>query len=669
MKKPNLEKKKTKEVVYPISHWSHSAMMDFLRNPLMFKKKWILLIPDEESSMSQMIGKACHLALQTIFGGNDNKPVYPDIARSAPIAIEAGLEYLDSQPDSGIRYGKTGNRELMLAKYSKAIQWYIDEMPEVDVVSVEETMQENLIGPDGQPFAIPMKGKTDLIIRKKNGRLRIWDHKFVSAYTNPDDENAVKILQAMFLFNLVKEAHGEEPEDIIFRECKTTENKDDTVQTKEWGITYADVPHYQTFFLKLYDDCTKALIRPDAMFLPNIGDPMSGDQSLFIYQQNLLGVDMSDVEIDHNTHHVRYMAKETKFSESVLSTVDADSFLPEERVRVKLAEFGIPVKAGETHHGPSVTLYTFVPSRGVSVKRVEQHASDIALALRATSVRIIAPIPGTNTVGVEVPREDRETVRLKDSMLDPGTFNVPIGIDLYGKIIKKDLRQMPHLLVAGATGAGKSVFINTIIHTLSQQKNPSDLQMVLIDPKQVELAQWENDPHVIKPVIYGVVDALRKLEELVQEMEHRYKILKSAGVRSIDQYGGGMPYILVVIDEFADLMMSKEKVSVTDVVSGQKATRLVAGSEIETSVVRLAQKGRAAGIHLVVGTQRPSVQVLTGLIKANIPTRVAFMTASVVDSKVILDTKGAEELLGRGDMLFLDPSQKGLARLQGFFID
>lgn len=662
------KKAKAAPVSYPISHWSNSSMLDFLSNPLIFKKKWILKVPSDDSSMSAMIGKAAHLALKTIFGGNDEIPVSPKVAEAAPLGIAAGLKYLDEYPDGGIRYGKTGSRQIMLAKYSKAVQWYIDEMPEWDLVSVEESMQEFLTGPDGGQFAIPMKGLTDLIVRKPNGRLRIIDHKFVGSYTEPDEESAIKILQAMFLKYLVKSAHGEEPEDIIFRECKTTENKDGSVQTKEYGIEYAKVPHYDALFFRLYADCTRALVRPDVIFLPNLRDIMTGDEALLLYQQNLLGVDMSDVVVDHNTHHVRYMPKESKFSESVLATVDAASFLPEERVRVKLGEFGIPVKAGEVHHGPSVTLYTFTPSRGVSVKRVEQHAQDIALALRAHNVRIIAPIPGTNSIGVEVPREDRETIAFTDALIRPDTFEIPIGMDLYGKTVKKDIRRMPHLLVAGATGAGKSVFINSVIHTLVKQQPGSNLQLVLIDPKQVELAQWDGHSHVSGPVIYTVYDAVRKLDEIVGIMESRYKKLRTAGARSIEQYGAGMPYIVVVIDEFADLIMSREKIQEVDLISGRKSDKIVAGSEIETSVIRLAQKGRAAGIHLIVGTQRPSVNVITGLIKANIPTRVAFMTASVTDSKVILDTKGAEELLGRGDMLFMDPGEKGLARLQGFYL-
>lgn len=627
------------------------------------------MIPDDESAVSAMIGKAGHFALETIFGGNDKVPVPPDVDAAAPYGIEAGLQYLDSWPDESINYGASSDREKMLQTYSRAIQWYIDEMPrDWDVVSVEEKMQHHLKRSDGTALAIPMKGKLDLLVRKPNGRLQIIDHKFVRSYTDPDVEDAKKIIQCMFLYHLVEAEHGEAPEDIIFRECKVSENRDGTVQTKEWGVRYQDVPHYFTTFMRLYDDCTKALIRKDVLFLPNIMDPMRGNESFLLYQQNLLDVDMSDVEVDHNTHHVRYMPKQSHYSESTLDTADASAFLPEERVRIKLAEFGIPVKAQEVHHGPCVTLYTFAPSRGVSVKRVEKHAQDIALALRAQSIRLLPQIPGTNLIGIEVPREDREIIQLREEHFTPGTFEVPIGVDLYGEVVKKDLTKMPHLLVAGATGSGKSVFMNVVIDALTKQKSPQQMRMILIDPKQVELSDWESDPHTDGPVITTVSESVRKLDALVKEMNDRYAKLRAAGVNSISKYGGDMPYLLVVIDEFADLIMSREKIKTRDIVSGENVDKVVVGSEIENSVVRLAQKGRAAGIHLMIGTQRPDRNVVTGLIKANFPTRVAFMTSSATDSRVILDTKGAEELLGEGDMLYMDPSSKGLQRLQGFFL-
>lgn len=664
-----MSKAKAKEVVYPIQHWSMSSMLDFLDNPLMFKKKWILRIFGDESGVSATIGKAGHKALETIFGGNELMPVSNDLDEAIPVGIQTGLEYLDKIQDHYIDYKKTGTREKMLATYAKVIQWYTEEMPrDWDVVSSEETFQEHLLlpGEKKKAFAIPMKCKTDLIVRKANGRLRIIDHKFTSKYTDPDQESAIKVIQSMFIYHSVKRKYGEEPEDIIYRECKTSQNKDGTSQTKEWGITFADVPHYFTTFYRLYDDCTKLLIRPDPIFLPNVRAMYDGDESFLIYQQNLLGIDMSDVEIDHTTHHVRYMAKESTFSSSMLDTADADSMMPEERVRMKLGEFGIPVKAGPTHQGASVTLYTFTPSRGVSVKRVEKHVQDIALALRAQSVRILAPIPGTNMIGIEVPRADRDVVRLTDDLMTKGSFEIPIGVDLYGTTIKKDLRDMPHLLVAGATGAGKSVCINGIIYTLTNQVD--NLEMVLIDPKQVELAHWGNNPKLRGEIITSVSETVKTLNGLVGEMEKRYTTLREAGVKSIDQYSG-MNYLLVVIDEFADLIMSREKQDFTDAISGETMHKVVSGGEIESSVIRLAQKGRAAGIHLVIGTQRPSVNVITGLIKANCPCRIAFMTSSIVDSKVILDTKGAEELLGKGDMLFADPAHKGLQRLQGFYFE
>lgn len=648
-----------------------------------------MCIPDDNTSMSAIVGKAGHLALQTYFGGNENVVIMKG-EDPAQLAIQAGLDWIDKMNDNYIRYGKTGSREELLKRYGKAINWYIDEMPVQDweIVSVEESISAPMKYVDSYgketEMAIPMKAKLDILMRYKGkatddknapqpGELWLIDHKFVTSYTDPDEESAIKVIQAMFQKKCVEHEHKEVPAGIMYRECKVTKNmKPDPVfgwaQTHPWGIRFSEVPHYESLFARLYDDCTKSLIRPDIMFLPNVRDMMNGAESFLLYKQNLLGSDMSDVEIDHNTHHVRYQMKESSFNASTLDTADSDSYPPEERVRVKLGEFGIPVKSGEVNHGPSVTLYTFTPSRGVSVNRVEKHAKDIALALKAESVRIIAPIPGTNNIGIEVAREDREIIEFTDSLLEMNTFNVPMGVDLYGKVIRKDLRKMPHMLVSGATGAGKSVFINTVIKSLTTQNSPDIMRMVLIDPKQVELAHWEGDAHMDDPVIYNVSGAISKLQELTEIMDARYTTLRKAGAKSIEKYSGNMPYILVVIDEFADLIMSKEKIKTNDAL-GRSMEGELFGSQIENTVVRLAQKGRAAGIHLVIGTQKPIVKVLTGLIKANIPTRVAFMCTSHTDSQVIIDTKGAEELLGAGDMLFQDPSTKGLQRLQGFYLD
>lgn len=349
---------------------------------------------------------------------------------------------------------------------------------------------------------------------------------------------------------------------------------------------------------------------------------------------------------------------------------------------------------------------------------IEKHAKDIAIALKAKSIRVQAPIMGTDTVGIEVPNNDRQVIPFfKDGVpvegagLEKGTLNIPVGMDVYGKAVTKDLREMPHLLIGGATGAGKSVGLNVILHSLTHQMTPDELKLVLIDPKRVELATFADKPHLLTQVIFEHDRAMRALKWMTEEMEDRYTQLQDRGYRNIIDHNNDrtdkMPYIVVVIDEFADLMLdtrngfaewefcgqhikhnvrgelsnlfrTKTKLRKKEQLLVEEVEDCAMGGETgnckkheyppaEKMIVRLAQKARAVGIHLIVATQRPSVDVVTGLIKANLPTRIAFMTSSRTDSQIILDQSGAEELVGKGDMLFADPSKKGLQRLQGYY--
>ncbi|MEJ7814292.1 MAG: DNA translocase FtsK, partial [Rubrobacter sp.] len=283
---------------------------------------------------------------------------------------------------------------------------------------------------------------------------------------------------------------------------------------------------------------------------------------------------------------------------------------------------------------------------------------DIAYALAATEVRILAPIPGKSAVGVEVPNTRPAKVTLGDvfqAYPDANDWTLPVGLgkDISGRAVFFDLSEMPHLLVAGTTGSGKSVMLNGLLTSLLLTTDPRQVKMVLIDPKRVELSQFGRVPHLITPVVTDVKKAANALAWAVAEMERRYEVLEKIGVRSVEGYNGRaetqMPYVVVVIDELADLMMQ-------------------AGAKVEDAIIRLAQKARAVGIHLVVATQRPSVDVITGMIKANIPSRIAFAVSSQVDSRVILDTPGAEALLGMGDMLYKPVSAARPSRVQGAFI-
>ncbi|HHX58821.1 MAG TPA: DNA translocase FtsK [Candidatus Moranbacteria bacterium] len=335
-----------------------------------------------------------------------------------------------------------------------------------------------------------------------------------------------------------------------------------------------------------------------------------------------------------------------------------------------LANFGIKVEPSEYYIGPTVTQYTFRPAVGVKLSRILSLQNDLALALAAPSIRIEAPIPGKSLVGVEVPNQEKTMVCMRE-VLESNVYQnrasnlaVVLGKNVNGEPVLANIQRMPHLLVAGATNTGKSVCINSILSTLLYANSPEELRMILVDPKRVELSLYNGVPHLLTPVIVDMTKVVRTLKWAVGEMERRYKVLQEAGVRDIQSYNQkleedpgslgsddpeGMPYILIVIDELADLMASH-------------------GKEVEGLIVRLAQMARAVGIHLILSTQRPSVEVITGLIKANIITRIALQVATQIDSRTILDMSGAEKLLGNGDMLYLSAESALPRRLQGIYI-
>lgn len=332
--------------------------------------------------------------------------------------------------------------------------------------------------------------------------------------------------------------------------------------------------------------------------------------------------------------------------------------------------FGVRARVVKANLGPAVTKYEIEPATGVKVSRILNLTDDIALSLAAKDIRIEAPIPGKALIGIEVPNSEITVVYYNEVMQGlrktskSHPLEVPLGKDIGGHVATADLSKMPHLLIAGATGSGKSVAINVIISSILMRTKPHEVKMMLIDPKMVELNIYEDIPHLLTPVVTKPKKAARALQNVVEEMEKRYELFAMSGTRNIESYNehlqllresgeenvpANLPFIVVVVDELADLMM-------------------VAAKEVEDSIIRLAQMARAAGIHMILATQRPSVDVITGLIKANVPSRVAFATSSGTDSRTILDENGAEKLLGRGDMLFLPMGANKTQRIQGAYI-
>ena len=326
----------------------------------------------------------------------------------------------------------------------------------------------------------------------------------------------------------------------------------------------------------------------------------------------------------------------------------------------KMQDFGVSGKVTEVCPGPVITTFEYEPAPGIKISKIVNLTDDLALSLKAVSIRIVAPIPGKAAVGIEIPNSNRVVVRLKEILMD-GSFcrsgsrlTIVLGKEIAGNAVVADLARMPHLLIAGATGTGKSVALNSMICSMLYKSTPDEIKMIMIDPKRIELSVYDGIPHLITPVVTDPQKATNALYWAVREMERRYELMAELGVRNVDRYNRKVkdepfPYVVVVIDELADLMM-------------------VASRDVEMAVTRLSQMARAAGIHLLIATQRPSVDVLTGIIKANMPARISFQVSSKTDSRTILDCNGAESLLGAGDMLFLAPGTAKLQRIHGAYV-
>ena len=395
---------------------------------------------------------------------------------------------------------------------------------------------------------------------------------------------------------------------------------------------------------------------------------------------------------EHKQAEFKFMDVEGEFrlpDVSLLDTIEKSTGGPDQKsllmnsriVEKKLADFGVEGEVTEVSPGPVITMYQFKPAPGVKISKIVGLADDLALALKAASIRVVAPIPGKGTLGIEIPNVSRQPVVVHDTINDPefkqpkGKLILALGKDITGNIVVTDLAKMPHLLIAGATGTGKSVCLNAIIISLLYRATPDEVRLLLIDPKRIELSAYEGIPHLLHPVVTDPKKANIALKWAVAEMENRYELLTLKGVRSIERYNQlvtkskakkpkpgsplqermtdeaedqPLPYLVIIIDELADLM-------------------IVASREVEESIIRLAQMARAAGIHLILATQRPSVDVLTGIIKANIPARISFQVSSRTDSRTILDANGAEALLGAGDMLMLPPGTAKMQRIHGAY--
>ena len=441
-----------------------------------------------------------------------------------------------------------------------------------------------------------------------------------------------------------------------------------------YGISFLLADHLKTFYLKHKERRQKAKKRRKTIkakaikkqapikikntVKPQVKSKPVPKQELFEFMRSGSGFQLPSVNL-----------LEEPETQSI-SADDDNLRMLSKLLEKKLEDFGVRGQVVAISPGPVITTFEYAPASGIKINKIVNLSDDLALALRATSIRIVAPIPGKAVIGIEVPNAVREMVRFKEIVISGGfeksksKLTICLGKDIIGNPFVAELDRMPHLLIAGATGAGKSVALNTMICSLLYKAGPDEVKLIMVDPKRIELTSYDGIPHLITPVVTDVKKATNALYWAVREMERRYELLSSKKARNIAQYNRKigtvktepteteeeeLPYIVIIIDELADLMM-------------------VASRDVESALMRLAQMARAAGIHLILATQRPSVDVLTGIIKANFPTRLSFQVSSKTDSRTIIDTNGAENLLGQGDMLFMPPGTAKLQRIHGAYI-
>lgn len=650
----NISNKDNKdETKFPVDYYSYSSWVKFSANPLMFKVnnlngEYI----DTTSSASSVLGSAVHKALKTYFGGNPDMPV-TDEADAIKTGYQVGLDYLNVYSDGLVEYTATiPTRAKLEEKYSFCYFGFIKEHNKNDIkdILVVDRKLEHRVEVDGKVLPVKLSGHPDLVYRDHKGRIKIRDPKFCYSYSKDDEIDGSKLIQSAFYYFLVYAETGEQPYSMTFQEFKTSQNKDNSKQLKEYEIVYKDAELIFDLFFRFYGDITDALLGKQ-VYVPNLMSLYDKEVSLLAYIHRL---DMDeeraqrfkDAKVDNITDFLKKKIMTTgsmkKYLEVVSKkfitgkTLNYKDMTTEDKIKMKLAEHGIAVEFDSKVVGGSVTLYRYEPSIGLKMSKIDGYVKDIEQVVEVAGIRILAPIAGTGLVGFEVPNKERT---FPSKVPKAKGFEIAIGEDVLGNPYYLDIRDMPHLLVAGATGSGKSVFLNSLI---KQIKGIPNSELILIDPKMVELAQfagkgarYSDDPEMIEVI----------LMELVCEMDQRYTILKREKVRNVKEFPS-LGYKFVVIDEFSDLIHRK--------------------GMIRESIMRLAQKARAAGIHLILTTQRPSVKIVDGDIKANFPTRIAFRTSSSIDSRVILDEDGAEKLMGKGDMLL--KTHDAIVRLQGYQI-
>lgn len=667
---------------------SPSTMVKFGENPYMFKLNHLAgQYFDTSDNASFVLGKAFHTAMEVYYGGSDTVIISSE-ADAVKYGLEAGMQYLAAYNDGFINYTTTlPTKEVLQSKLAFLFNSYIQEMPysNEEMVMCEVKLQHRVAvrwrGEDLR-LQVPLVGRMDKVVRR-DGVLKIVDYKTASSFSDLEKIDGHKILQAVAYYLLVYAETGEEPYSMVYEEVKHTKNRDGGPQVRTYELVFKEQDMFFDFFFRYYEDIVQAMLG-HAVFVPNVKAMFDNEVALVAYLHRLdddeeVAKQMKQHRVDNLTDLLRKKVQKASSMKTLMATVekqftnakniDYNTMETHEKIRVKLMEHGLLLNYDSHIEGSTVDLYRYAPSIGLKMSKLAQYTADVEQVLGATGVRVLAPIPGTTLVGFEVPRAERTFVQLPAKT---DGFNLHLGVDVNDQGQTIDLRTTPHTLVAGATRSGKSVFMNGLIEqTLRLPKK--DVELVLLDPKRVEFGQYKTNSKV-REYASDIMHIHSALGSLVSEMENRYRKLEKLGVQNVD--GQGMPYIFVFFDEYGDTILQKyehQEVHRSDEVyqsgprKGEYKTTtetIYISKEIERMVLQLAQKARAAGIHMVLATQRPSVDIVTGSIKANFPTKICFRTAREIDSKVMLDEAGAEKLLGMGDMLVSD--ERGMRRLQAY---
>lgn len=660
--------------IAPVEHLSWSAINTFLSNPLQFKKEYIDHLWSTEKNSSTVIGIAAHEGLR----------VHHDPSHSVThnYCLEVALRVVDEFKDGDIKYNTSRsprNRSELYEEVAKVLEWYWQEEPNYGEILATEVSHLAPVFLNNKLAPLPLKGKLDMISRI-NGKIWLNDYKFTARPTIPGEIDIKKFMQAASYYHIAKDLPYGEPEGINYIQVKTSKSRTGG-QVTVYPVEFKNIKTYLEAFNRLYWGVVANISSPDYIYLPNYNDMFNGEESFN---------DFLEVELDvrapkqiRSATPLEINVDETKFIQSKLVKEANKNFSPAEKIVIKLKEFGITLKYIDSIQGPTVTMYRFEPQRALKLARINQHLEEIAQALESGPVRAKTPIYGTSYIGIEVPNENRVVVPFTNEVVEGlgvNTLDIALGVDVQSEQVRINLADAPHLLVAGATGTGKTVFLRSVLEQLSRN---SAAEIHIIDPKGVELVDYES---VARSHVTGEVEALEMLDAFVQIMEDRYDRFKGKGVTSMEDYNNKkytrkLERIVVIVDELADLLLTQEKVSkevtkrrvvVKDgkvsTISETKEVQLKVKDLILRNITKLTQKARAAGIHLILATQRPDTKVIPGTLKANLPTRVAFRVATSIDSQVILDQGGAEKLVGKGDMLVMKPGGGELVRAQGYLL-